>query len=292
LPKSISAVPKLSARTRGGALPTITVKDDVELFYKDWGAGQPILFCHGWPLDADAWDAQMLFFVERGYRVVAHDRRSHGRSTQVAVNNTMDAYADDLAALIQFLDLRDVVLVGHSTGGGEVARYIGRHGVNRVAKAVLIGSVPPLMLKTAENSDGTPMEVFDALREGMIKGRSQFFRDLSMPFFGFNREGAAISEGTREHFWLQGMLGGIKGEYDCIAQFSETDFTDDLKKMDIPTLLLHGDDDQIVPIADASVRSAKLIPNAKLRIFPGLAHGMVITQAELINKELLDFIKS
>jgi len=273
-------------------MSTITVTDGVELFYKDWGTGLPVVFCHGWPLSADAWDPQMLFLVNNGYRVIAHDRRSHGRSTQVAVNNTMDAYADDLAALINHLDLRDVVLVGHSTGGGEVARYIGRYGCDRVAKAVLIGSVPPVMLISARNPEGTPMRIFDALRDGVVKDRSQFFKDLSMPFFGFNRKGAVVSEGIREHFWLQGMLGGIKGEYDCIAQFSETDFTEDLKKMVVPTLLLHGDDDQIVPIADSSPLSAKLIPNSKLKVFPGLPHGMVISHADLINKELLDFIKS
>ncbi|WP_218892119.1 alpha/beta fold hydrolase [Granulicella arctica] len=273
-------------------MSTIKVTDGVDLFYKDWGTGQPVVFCHGWPLTADAWDPQMLFLVNEGYRVIAHDRRSHGRSTQVGINNTMDAYADDLAALIEFLELRNVILVGHSTGGGEVVRYIARHGCDHVAKAVLIGSVPPVMLKSASNPEGTPMEVFDALREGVTKNRSQFFKDLSIPFFGFNRNGAVISEGVREHFWLQGMLGGIKGEYDCIAQFSETDFTEDLKQIAVPTLLLHGDDDQIVPFGDASVLSAKLIPNSTLKVFPGLAHGMVITHSELINNELLDFIKS
>lgn len=273
-------------------MSAIKVTDGVDLFYKDWGTGQPIVFCHGWPLTADAWDSQMLFLVHRGYRVVAHDRRSHGRSTQVAVNNTMDAYADDLAALIDRLDLRDVVLIGHSTGGGEVARYTGRHGCDRVAKTVLIGSVPPVMLRSAKNPEGSPKEVFDALRDGVVKDRSQLYKDLSMPFFGFNRKGVVISERIREHFWLQGMLGGIKGQYDCIAQFSETDFTEDLKKIAVSTLLLHGDDDQIVPIADASPLSAKLIPNSKLKVLPGMAHGMVVTHADTINKELRDFIKS
>lgn len=273
-------------------MATIEVTDGVGLFYKDWGSGQPIVFCHGWPLTADAWDPQMLFFVDKGYRVIAHDRRSHGRSTQVSVNNTMDAYADDLAALLDHLDIQNAVLVGHSTGGGEVARYIGRHGCDRVAKAVLIGSVPPVMLRSAANPAGSDIEIFDGLRAGVIKDRSQFFKDLSLPFFGYNRDGAVISEGIREHFWLQGMLGGIKGEFDCIAQFSETDFTEDLKKMAVPTLLFHGDDDQIVPIADASILSAKLIPNATLKIFPGLPHGMVVTHADLINNELLGFIKS
>lgn len=271
-------------------MPTVTVTDGVELFYKDWGTGQPIVFCHGWPLSADAWDPQMLFFMEKGYRVIAHDRRSHGRSTQVAINNTMDAYADDLAALIDRLDLRDVILIGHSTGGGEVARYIGRHSCDRVAKAVLISSVPPVMLRSATNPGGAPIETFDALREGIIKDRSQFFKDLSVPFFGFNRKSASISEGIREHFWLQGMLGGIKGEYDCIAQFSETDFTDDLKKIAVPTLVIQGDDDQIVPYADASLLSATLIPNSTLKVLPGLSHGMAITHASLINKELLEFV--
>ncbi len=272
-------------------MSTIKVNDGVDIFYKDWGTGQPIVFCHGWPLTADAWDSQMLFFVNQGFRTIAHDRRSHGRSTQVGVNNTMDAYADDLAALVDQLDLRDAVFVGHSTGGGEVARYIGRHGCGRVAKAVLIGSVPPVMLRSAGNPKGTPKEVFDGLRNGVIRDRSNFYRELSIPFFGFNREGAVISEGIRDHFWLQGMLGGIKGQHDCIEQFSETDFTEDLKKFAVPTLLLHGDDDQIVPVADASVLSAKLIPNSKLTVLPGLPHGMVVTHAETINNKILEFVR-
>ncbi|MFT4112621.1 alpha/beta fold hydrolase [Silvibacterium sp.] len=272
-------------------MPAIRVSDGVDLFYKDWGSGQPIVFSHGWPLTADAWDAQLLFFADRGYRVIAHDRRSHGRSTQVAVNNTMDAFADDLAALIESLDLKDIVLIGHSTGGGEVARYVGRHGTSRLAKVVLIGAVPPVMLVSEKNPGGLPLAVFDGIREGVRNDRSQYYKDLSLPFFGYNREGAKISEGVREHFWLQGLLGGIKGQYDCIAQFSETDFTEDLKKINVPTLLLHGSDDQIVPLADSSLISEKLLPKPTLKVHQGLSHGLAITHADLVNQDLLAFIE-
>lgn len=273
-------------------MPMLRVTDGVDLFYKDLGAGQPIVFCHGWPLNADAWDAQVLFFVNNGYRVVAHDRRSHGRSTQVSKNNTMDAYADDLAALMDELNVMDAVLVGHSTGGGEVVRYIARHSSKRVSKVVLMGAVPPVMLRSEKNPNGLPRDAFDVNRAGVAKNRSQFFLDLTMPFFGYSRQGATISEGVRQHFWLQGMLGGINGQFDCVEQFSETDFTEDLKRVDVPVLLMHGDDDQIVPIADASMLSVKLIPNATLKVYPGLPHGMPITHHESINKDLLEFIRA
>jgi len=273
-------------------MPTITTTDGTSIYYKDWGAGQPIVFSHGWPLDADAWDAQMLFLGQEGYRVIAHDRRSHGRSAQTWGGNEMDTYADDLAQLFETLDLHKAILVGHSTGGGEVAHYLGRHGTKRVAKAVLIGAVPPIMLKTEANPSGLPIEVFDGIRAGLVADRSQFFKDLSIPFYGYNRAGAKISEGVRENFWLQGMLGGHKGEYDCIKAFSETDFTEDLKKIDIPVLVLHGDDDQIVPYMDAGVLSAKLLPNATLKIYPGYPHGMCTTHADTINADLLAFIES
>jgi non-heme chloroperoxidase len=273
-------------------MPIITTKDGTSIYYKDGGAGQPIVFSHGWPLNADAWDAQMLFLGQHGYRVIAHDRRSHGRSGQTWDGNEMDTYADDLAQLFEALDLTKVIMIGHSTGGGEVARYLGRHGTKRVAKAVLIGAVPPVMVQKESNPGGLPMSVFDGLRAAQIADRSQFFKDLSMPFYGYNRPGAKISEGVRENFWLQGMMGGHKGEYDCIKAFSETDFTEDLKKIDIPVLVLHGDDDQIVPYKDAGVLSAKLIPNATLKIYPGFPHGMCTTQADTINADLLAFIQS
>ena len=277
-------------------MPTITTKDGTSIYYKDWGgastAAQPIVFSHGWPLDADAWDAQMLFLGQHGYRVIAHDRRSHGRSGQTWDGNEMDTYADDLAQLFETLDLTNAIMVGHSTGGGEVARYLGRHGTRRVAKAVLIGAVPPVMVQKESNPGGLPISVFDGIRAGLAADRSQFFKDLSMPFYGYNRPGAKISEGVRENFWLQGMLGGHKGEYDCIKAFSETDFTEDLKKIDIPVLVLHGDEDQIVPYKDAGVLSAKLIPNATLKIYPGYPHGMCTTQADTINADLLAFIQS
>jgi non-heme chloroperoxidase len=270
----------------------LTLKDGNTLYYKDWGTGQPIVFSHGWPLTADAWDAQMLFLGQQGYRVIAHDRRGNGRSSQPWDGNEMDTYADDLAELFEALDLKDVVMVGHSTGGGEVARYLGRHGSKRVAKAVLIGAVPPLMLKTAQNPGGLPIAVFDGLRAGVAADRSQFYKDLTLPFYGYNREGAKISEGVRDSFWLQGMLGSHKSQYDTIKAFSETDFTEDLKKIDIPTLVLHGDDDQIVPIGAAGLLSAKIVKNATLKVYPGYPHGMCTTHADEINADLLAFIKS
>ncbi|MBX8511004.1 alpha/beta hydrolase [Pseudomonas cichorii] len=269
----------------------LKVKDGTEIYYKDWGTGQPIVFSHGWPLDADAWDAQMNFLGRLGYRVIAHDRRGHGRSSQPWDGNEMDTYADDLAELFEVLDLKDAVLVGHSTGGGEVARYIGRHGTARVAKAVLIGAVPPIMLKTEANPDGLPIEVFDGIRESVTANRSQFFKELAIPFYGFNREGAEVSQGTIDAFWAIGMLGSIKGELDCIKAFSETDFTEDLKKFDIPTLILHGDDDQIVPIVASALKSAELVHGSVLKIIPGASHGMCTTLIDEINGYLLDFIK-
>jgi len=270
-------------------MPTITTKDGTQIFYKDWGKGQPIVFSHGWPLTADDWDAQMLFFGQRGYRVIAHDRRGHGRSTQTWDGNEMDTYSDDLAALTAALDLRDAIHVGHSTGGGEVARYLGRHGTKRVAKAVLISAVPPLMLKTEKNPGGLPISVFDDLRAQLAANRPQFYQEITLPFYGYNRPGAKISEGIREHWWLQGMLGGVKAHYDCIKAFSETDFTEDLKKFDVPTLILHGDDDQIVPIGAAGLMSAKIVKNATLKVYPGFPHGMCTTHADQINADLLAF---
>lgn len=272
-------------------MPTITTKDGTQIFYKDWGKGQPIVFSHGWPLTADDWDGQMLFFGQRGYRVIAHDRRGHGRSSQTWDGNDMDTYADDLAVLTEELDLKNAVHVGHSTGGGEVARYIGRHGSKRVAMAVLISAVPPLMLKTDNNPGGAPISVFDELRAELANNRAQFYKDLTLPFYGYNRPGAKISEGVREHWWLQGMTGGIKAHYDCIRAFSETDFTEDLKRFDVPTLILHGDDDQIVPIGAAALMSAKLVKNARLKVYPGFPHGMPTTNADQINADLLAFIQ-
>ncbi|QYD72722.1 alpha/beta hydrolase [Paraburkholderia edwinii] len=270
---------------------TVTTKDGAQIFYKDWGSGQPIVFSHGWPLDADAWDPQLLFFVQQGFRVVAHDRRGHGRSSQTANGNDMDTYADDLAAVIEHLDLKDAVLVGHSTGGGEVAHYIGRHGTKRVAKAVLIGAVPPLMLKTEKNPGGLPKDVFDGIRKGVADNRSQFYKDLALPFFGYNRPGAKVSQGTIDEFWRQGMSGGIVGHYACIKEFSEVDYTADLQKIDVPTLILHGDDDQIVPIDAAGRMSAKIVKNATLKVYPGAPHGMCSTEADKVNADLLAFIK-
>jgi non-heme chloroperoxidase len=272
-------------------MPTITIKDGTQIYYKDWGTGQPIVFSHGWPLSADDWDAQMLFFGQRGYRVIAHDRRGHGRSTQTWDGNDMNTYADDLAALTEKLDLKNALHVGHSTGGGEVARYIGRHGTKRVGMAVLISAVPPLMLKTERNPGGLPISVFDGLRAALADNRAQFYKDLTLPFYGYNRPGAKISEGIREHWWLQGMMGGMKPHYDCIKAFSETDFTEDLKKIDVPTLILHGDEDQIVPIGAAALMSAKIVKNATLKVYPGFPHGMPTTQADQINADLLAFIK-
>ena len=271
----------------------VTTRDGTEIYYKDWGdkSAQPIVFSHGWPLSADDWDTQMLYFLEKGFRVIAHDRRGHGRSSQTPAGNDMDTYADDLATLTEALDLKGAVHVGHSTGGGEVARYLGRHGSKRVAKAVLIGAVPPVMIKSEANPGGLPKEVFDGIRAGVAGNRPQFYLDLTMPFYGFNRPGATISEGVRQHWWLQGMMGSIKSHYDCVAVFSETDFTEDLKKIDVPTLIMHGDDDQIVPIADSALLSAKLVKGAQLKVYPGLPHGMATTHAELINPDLLAFIQ-
>ncbi|MHB1702222.1 MAG: alpha/beta fold hydrolase [Acidobacteriaceae bacterium] len=272
-------------------MPNITTKDGIQIYYKDWGIGQPVVFSHGWPLTADAFEDQMFFLASHGYRCIAHDRRGHGRSSQPWDGNDMDTYADDLAALVEALDLKDAVHIGHSTGGGEVARYIGRHGTKRVSKAVLIGAVTPLMLKTEANPGGLPMETFDGIRASTLADRSQFFQDLSTPFYGTNRPGAKVSQGLRDSFWLQGMLGGFKGILDCIKAFSETDFTEDLKKFDVPTLILHGDDDQMVPIADSALLSAKLVKEATLKIYPGAPHGMCSTLKDKVNADLLEFLK-
>jgi non-heme chloroperoxidase len=272
-------------------MPTITTKDGTEIYYKDWGTGQPVVFSHGWPLSSDAFEDQMLFLSARGYRCIAHDRRGHGRSSQPWEGNDMDHYADDLAALTEKLDLQRAIHVGHSTGGGEVARYIGRHGTKRVAMAVLISAVPPLMLKTAANPAGLPMEAFDQIRAGVQDDRSQFFQDLSAAFYGANRPGAKVSDGLRHSFWLQSMLCGMPGAYDCIKAFSETDFTEDLKKFDVPTLILHGDDDQIVPIVAAALLSSKIVKGATLKVYPGAPHGMCSTLKDQVNEELLAFFK-
>ncbi|MGO4706320.1 alpha/beta fold hydrolase [Microvirga sp. 2MCAF38] len=273
-------------------MSVFTTKDGTEIFYKDWGQGQPVVFSHGWPLSADAWDAQMMFLGTLGYRVIAHDRRGHGRSSQTWEGNDMDTYADDLAELLTALNVQGAVLVGHSTGGGEVARYIGRHGTSRLAKAVLLSAVPPLMLKTPANPNGTPLEAFDGIRAGVLADRAQYFKDLTMPFYGYNREGAKISKGIRNSFWRQSMQASIKASFDCIKQFSETDFTEDLKKFDIPTLIAHGDDDQIVPIGAAAMLSSKLVPGATLKIYPGAPHGLAETRRDEFNADLLAFIKS
>jgi non-heme chloroperoxidase len=272
-------------------MPTITTKDATQIYYKDWGKGQPVVFSHGWPLSADAWEDQMVFLADRGYRCIAHDRRGHGRSSQPWDGNNMDTYADDLAELVKALDLKNAIHVGHSTGGGEVARYIGRYGTKRVAKAVLISAVPPLMLKTASNPAGTPIEVFDKIRQSILSDRSQYWKDFSAPFYGANRPGEKVSQGLRDSFWLQGMMAGNKAEYDCVKAFSETDQTEDLKKFDVPTLILHGDDDQIVPIRASALLSSKLVKGATLKVIPGAPHGMVSTLKDQINAELLAFFK-
>jgi non-heme chloroperoxidase len=272
-------------------MTTITTKDNTTIFYKDWGTGQPVVFSHGWPLSADAWDDQLNFVASHGFRAIAHDRRGHGRSSQPWQGNDMDSYADDLAALLDQLDLTNAVLVGHSTGGGEVARYLGRHGSRRVAKAVLVGAVPPVMLVGRSNPGGLPMSVFDEIRQQVMTNRSQFFQDLSAPFFNANRSGSAVTQGLRDHFWLMGMQVGLKAAFDCIEAFSETDFTADLKRMDVPTLIVHGDDDQIVPIGASARRSVELVPGATLKIYPGAPHGLTFTHRDQFNADLLELLR-
>lgn len=269
-----------------------TTKDGTQIHYKDWGTGQPVVMSHGWPLDADAWEDQMMLLATNGYRAIGHDRRGHGRSSQPWHGNDMDTYADDLAQLIDALDLKDIVLVGHSTGGGEVTRYIGRYGTKRVSKAVLVSAVPPIMVKTPSNPGGLPMEAFDSIRKGMVADRAQFFRDFATPFFGLNRPGAKVSQGVRDAFWLQCMRGGLWNEYDCVKAFSETDFTGDLKKFDIPTLIIHGDDDQVVPIADAAYLSAKIVKGAILKVYPGGPHGLAAARKDQLNADLLEFVRT
>jgi len=272
-------------------MSTITTSDGAEIYYKEWGKGPVVTFSHGWPLSSDAWDGQMLFLAQNGYRVVAHDRRGHGRSSQASSGNDMNGYADDLAAIIEALDLRNATLVGHSTGGGEVTRYIGRHGSKRVANVVLIAAVPPIMLKTQANPEGLPMEVFDGLRAGLVKDRSQFYRDLAIQFYGANRPGAKVSQGTLDQFWLWSMQAGLKNAYESIKAFSETDFTEDLKKIDVPALVLHGEDDQIVPVKDSAKKSAKLIKGAKEIYYPGAPHGITATHQDQVNSDLLEFLR-
>jgi non-heme chloroperoxidase len=271
--------------------PTVATRDGTVIYFKDWGSGQPIVFSHGWPLNSDAWDQQMLFLANQGYRCVAHDRRGHGRSSQPWQGNDMDTYADDLAALVHALDLKEAIHVGHSTGGGEVARYIGRHGTSRVAKAVLVDAITPTMLKTEANPGGTPIEAFDAIRAGVLANRFQYYRDLAVPFFGANRPGAKVSQGVLDSFWYQGMQGGLKGQFDCIKVFSETDLTEDLKRFDVPTLIIHGDDDQIVPIADSAYLATKLVKGSTLKVYPGGPHGVAATHTDQLNADLLAFIK-
>jgi non-heme chloroperoxidase len=302
---SVLPIPPLAASARAAAdshtgnrmqevnqMTKITMKDGTDIYFKDWGTGKPITFSHGWPLSADAWDDQMMFLANQGYRVIAHDRRGHGRSGQPWRGNDMNTYADDLATLLDALDLKEVVMIGHSTGGGEVARYVGRHGTKRVAKVVLIGAVPPLMLKTVANPAGLPKDAFDEIRAGVSADRSQFFKDLSMPFYGYNRPGAKVSQGVRDSFWLQGMQVSIKGAFDCIQEFSETDSTEDLKKIDVPALIVHGDDDQIVPIAASALLSAKIVKGATLKVYPGAPHGLSHTHKDKLNADLLAFIRT
>ena len=272
-------------------MTTFTTGDGTTIFYKDWGSGEPIVFHHGWPLSSDDWDAQMLFFVSQGYRVIAHDRRGHGRSTQTAHGNDMNTYAADVAALVAHLELKNAVHIGHSTGGGEVARYVAQHGEGLVAKAVLIGAVPPIMVKSASNPGGLPLEVFDGFRSALAANRAQFYKEVPIPFYGYNREGAQVSEGIKENWWRQGMMGGAQAHYDCIEAFSETDFTDDLKKITVPVLILHGDDDQIVPIADSAELAIKLLENGTLKVYKGYPHGMCTTHPDVINEDLLTFIR-
>lgn len=269
----------------------VTTQDGTQIFYKDWGTGQPVVFSHGWPLDADAWDSQMLFLLHNGYRVIAHDRRGHGRSGKPVAGNEMDTFADDLATLIQALDLKSAALVGHSTGGGEVTRYIGRHGSRRIDRIVLIGAVPPLMLKTDANPAGLPMAVFDQIRAGVMADRSQFFKDLAIPFHGYNRPGAKLSQAVIDSFWRSGMLGGIRPEYDCIKAFSETDFTEDLKKFNVPTLFIHGDDDQIVPLVASASAASRLVKNSTLKVYAGESHGICSTRSDRVNADLLAFLE-
>ncbi len=272
-------------------MPTITTNDGTQIYYKDWGTGQPVVFSHGWPLSADAWDDQMFFLASHGFRCIAHDRRGHGRSGQPWFGNDMDTYADDLATLVQTLNLKGAIHVGHSTGGGEVVRYIGRHGTKRVAMAVLIGAIPPLMLRTAANPGGLPIEAFDQIRAGVLADRSQYFKDLSAPFYGANRPGSGVSQGLRDDFWRQSMQAGLKAAYDCVKAFSETDLTSDLHKIDVPTLIVHGDDDQIVPIADSALLSSKIVKNASLKIYKGAPHGLTSTHKSEINADLLGFFQ-
>jgi len=290
-PTRAAAAGEAGASRAGQSSSTITTKDGTQIFYKDWGSGQPIVFHHGWPLSADDWDAQMMFFAAQGYRVIAHDRRGHGRSSQTAAGNDMDTHAADVAALVAHLDLKNAIHVGHSTGGGEVTRYVAKYGAGHVAKAVLISAVPPIMLKSEANPGGLPKDVFDGFRAQLAANRAQFYKEVPIPFYGYNRPGAKASEGLKDNWWRQGMIGGAKAQYDCIKAFSETDFTEDLKHIEVPVLILHGDDDQIVPIADSALLSSKLVKHGTLKVYKGFPHGMCSTHPEVINKDLLAFIK-